>query len=83
MGIRLKGAAVYIRSNIHQAIKLKSTVTQSEHIRDRQRCVDFATLSEDEEDLRAVDERADEISRQVESGWQNIGSSSTCWKDLD
>lgn len=51
----LKRATVYIRSDVHQAIKLKSAVTNqsiSHIVNDAL----VATLSEDEEDLRAFDE---------------------------
>lgn len=59
MAIQLKRATVYIRPDIHQAIRLKSVVTNqsiSEIVNDAL----IATLSEDEEDLRAFDERASE-----------------------
>lgn len=61
MTTQLKRATVYIRPDIHQAIKLKSVVTNqsiSEIVNDAL----IATLSEDEEDLRAFEERAGEPS---------------------
>jgi plasmid stability protein len=57
MATQLKRATVYIEPDIHQAIRVKSAVTHSsisEIVNDALR----ATLSEDEEDLRAFDERA-------------------------
>lgn len=59
MATELKRATVYIRPDIHRAIKMKSVVTNqsiSEIVND----VLVATLSEDEEDLRAFEERASE-----------------------
>ena len=59
MATQLRRATVYIRPDIHQAIKMKSVVTNqsiSEIVNDAL----IATLSEDEEDLQAFDERADE-----------------------
>ena len=56
---QLKRSTVYIRSDIHKAIRLKSAVTNqsiSEIVNDAL----LATLSEDEEDLRAFEERASE-----------------------
>ena len=59
MTIQSKRSTVYIRHDIHQAIRLKSVVTNqsiSEIVNDAL----IATLSEDEEDLRAFEERASE-----------------------
>ena len=59
MVTQLKRATVYIRPDIHQAIRLKSVVTNqsiSEIVNDAL----IATLSEDEEDLRAFEERLNE-----------------------
>lgn len=59
MAIQLKRATVYIRPDIHQAIRLKSVVTNqsiSEIVNDAL----IATLSEDEEDFRAFEERSGE-----------------------
>ena len=59
MNTELKRATVYIEPELHQAIKIKSAVTQqsiSSLVNDALR----ATLSEDEEDLRAFEERASE-----------------------
>ena len=55
----LKRATVYIRSDVHRAIKLKSAVT-NQSISDIVNDALIATLSEDEEDLRAFEERAGE-----------------------
>lgn len=59
MAIELKRATVYIRPDIHRAIKLKSAVT-NQSISDIVNDALIATLSEDEEDLAAFDERANE-----------------------
>lgn len=59
MSVQSKRATVYLRPDIHQAIRLKSAVTNqsiSEIVNDAL----IATLSEDEEDLRAFEERAEE-----------------------
>ena len=55
----LKRATVYIRSDVHQAIKLKSAVT-NQSISDIVNDALVATLNEDEEDLRAFDEHAND-----------------------
>jgi hypothetical protein len=55
----LKRATVYIRPEIHQAIKLKSALT-NQSISDIVNDALIATLSEDEEDLAAFEERANE-----------------------
>lgn len=57
MKVQLKRATVYIRPDIHQAIKLKSVVT-NQSISDIVNDALIATLSEDEEDLAAFDETA-------------------------
>ncbi len=54
-----KRATVYIRPDIHQAIRLKSAVTH-QSISDIVNDALIATLSEDEEDLAAFEERAGE-----------------------
>jgi hypothetical protein len=59
MVTELKRATIYIRPDIHQAIKLKSVVT-NQSISDIVNDALVATLSEDEEDLRAFGERANE-----------------------
>lgn len=59
MATPVKRATVYIRTDIHQAIKLKSAVT-NQSISDIVNDALAATLSEDEEDLRAFDEHADD-----------------------
>ncbi len=59
MAASLKRATVYIRSDIHQAVKLKSAVTD-QSISDIVNDALVATLSEDEEDLAVFDERAAE-----------------------
>ena len=56
---QLKRATVYIRPDIHQAIRLKAAVT-NQTISDIVNDALLATLSEDEEDLRAFEERAGE-----------------------
>ncbi|MBP9663460.1 MAG: hypothetical protein KBD94_02485 [Pyrinomonadaceae bacterium] len=59
MSLQLKRATVYIEPKIHQAIKVKSALTHqsiSDLVNDALR----ATLSEDEEDLRAFDEHAND-----------------------
>lgn len=55
----LKRATVYIRPDVHQAIKLKAAVT-NQSISDIVNDALLATLNEDEEDLRAFEERANE-----------------------
>ncbi len=57
MATDLKRATVYIRPDVHQAIRLKSAVT-NQSISDIVNDALIATLSEDEEDLRAFDEHA-------------------------
>lgn len=57
MATHLKRATVYIRPEIHQAIKLKS-VTSNQSISDIVNDALIAILSEDEEDLRSFDEHA-------------------------
>jgi len=59
MATQLKRATVYIRPDIHQAIKLKAAVTDRS-ISDIVNDALLATLSEDEEDLAAFEERANE-----------------------
>jgi hypothetical protein len=59
MATQLKRATVYIRPEIHQAIKLKSVVT-NQSISDIVNDALIATLSEDEEDLAAFDETAND-----------------------
>jgi len=59
MATELKRSTVYIRPEIHRAIKLKSVVT-NQSISDIVNDALLATLSEDEEDLAAFEERADE-----------------------
>ena len=59
MASQLKRATVYIRPDIHRAIKLKSAVT-NQSISDVVNDALLATLSEDEEDLAAFEERANE-----------------------
>lgn len=59
MATELKRATVYIRPEIHKAIKLKSAVT-NQSISDIVNDALIATLSEDEEDLRSFEERASE-----------------------
>lgn len=56
MASELKRATVYIRPEIHQAIRLKSAVT-NQSISDIVNDALLASLSEDEEDLRAFEER--------------------------
>jgi hypothetical protein len=55
----LKRATVYIRPDVHQAIRLKSAVT-NQSISDIVNDALIATLSEDEEDLAAFEERSGE-----------------------
>ena len=55
MATQLKRATVYIRPELHQAVKLKSAVT-NQSISDIVNDALVAALSEDEEDLRAFDE---------------------------
>ena len=57
MATQLKRATVYIRPEIHQAIKLKS-VTSNQSISDIVNDALIAILSEDEEDLSSFDEHA-------------------------
>ncbi|MCA1588805.1 MAG: CopG family transcriptional regulator [Acidobacteria bacterium] len=59
MASQLKRATVYIRPDIHQAIRLKSAVT-NQSISDIVNDALLATLSEDEEDLAAFEERSSE-----------------------
>jgi hypothetical protein len=59
MATELKRATVYIRSDIHQAIKIKSAVT-NQSISDIVNDALLATLSEDEEDTAAFNERSGE-----------------------
>ncbi|MGD9562830.1 MAG: CopG family transcriptional regulator [Pyrinomonadaceae bacterium] len=59
MATHLKRATVYFRPDIHQAIKLKAAVTD-QSISDIVNDALIATLSEDEEDLAAFEERASE-----------------------
>ncbi len=59
MASQLKRATVYIRPDVHQAVKLKSAVT-NQSISDIVNDALVATLSEDEEDLAAFEERASE-----------------------
>ncbi len=59
MATQLKRATVYIRPDIHKAIKLKAAVTD-QSISDIVNDALLATLSEDEEDLAAFEERANE-----------------------
>jgi len=59
MATQSKRATVYIRPEIHQAIRLKSAVT-NRSISDIVNDALLATLSEDEEDLRAFDEHAND-----------------------
>ena len=59
MATQLTRATVYIRPDIHQAIKLKAAVTD-QSISDIVNDALIATLSEDEEDLAAFEERANE-----------------------
>ena len=59
MATQLKRATVYIGPDIHQAIKLKAAVTD-QSISDIVNDALIATLSEDEEDLAAFEERANE-----------------------
>jgi len=59
MAKELKRATVYIRSDIHQAIKIKSAVT-NQSISDIVNDALLATLSEDEEDTAAFNERSGE-----------------------
>ena len=59
MAIQLKRATVYIRPEVHQAVKLKSAVT-NQSISDIVNDALVAALSEDEEDLAAFEERASE-----------------------
>jgi hypothetical protein len=59
MATQLKRATVYIEPEIHTAIRLKSAISHlsiSDIVNDALR----ATLSEDEEDLAAFEERASE-----------------------
>lgn len=56
---QLKRATVYIRPDVHQAIKLKSAIT-NQSISDIVNDALIATLSEDEEDLRAFEEHAND-----------------------
>lgn len=56
---QLKRATVYIHPDIHRAIKLKSAVT-NQSISDVVNDALLAALCEDEEDLAAFDERANE-----------------------
>jgi hypothetical protein len=56
---QLKRATVYIRPEIHQAIKLKS-VTTNQSISDIVNDALVAVLSEDEEDLRSFEEHAND-----------------------
>lgn len=55
----LKRATVYLRPDIHQAIRVKSAVT-NQSISDIVNDALLATLSEDEEDIRAFDEHAND-----------------------
>jgi hypothetical protein len=55
MTIQLKRSTIYLRPDVHQAIKLKSAVT-NQSISDIVNDALVAALSEDEEDLRAFDE---------------------------
>lgn len=57
--IQSKRATVYIRPDIHQAIRLKSAVT-NQSISDIVNDALLATLSEDEEDLRAFEDHAND-----------------------
>ncbi len=59
MVTQLKRATVYIRPEVHQAVKLKSAVT-NQSISDIVNDALVAALSEDQEDLAAFDERASE-----------------------
>ncbi len=59
MATQLKRATVYIRPDIHKAIKLKAAVTD-QSISDIVNDALIATLSEDEEDLAAFEERVNE-----------------------
>ncbi|MCC6330198.1 MAG: CopG family transcriptional regulator [Acidobacteria bacterium] len=59
MATQLKRATVYIRPDIHKAIKLKAAVTD-QSISDIVNDALLATLSEDEEDLAAFEERVNE-----------------------
>lgn len=59
MATQLKRSTVYIRPDIHRAIRLKSAVT-NQSISDIVNDALIAALSEDEEDLRAFEERAAE-----------------------
>ncbi|MCC7307968.1 MAG: CopG family transcriptional regulator [Acidobacteria bacterium] len=59
MATQLKRATVYFRPDIHQAIKLKSALTD-QSISDIVNDALIATLSEDEEDLRAFDEHTND-----------------------
>jgi len=57
MSLKTKRATVYFRPDIHQAIRLKSAVT-NQSISDLVNDAILATLSEDEEDLAAFAETA-------------------------
>jgi len=59
MASQLKRATVYIRPELHQALRIKSAVT-NQSISDIVNDALVATLSEDEEDLAAFEERAGE-----------------------
>jgi len=59
MATPLKRATVYIRPDIHQAIGLKSALT-NQSISDIVNDALIAALSEDEEDLHAFEEHAND-----------------------
>ena len=59
MATELKRATVYIRSDIHRAVKMKSAAT-NQSISDIVNDALVAVLSEDEEDLRAFEEHRNE-----------------------
>jgi hypothetical protein len=59
MATELKRATVYFRPDIHQAIRIKSAVT-NQSISDIVNDALVASLSEDEEDLRAFEEHAND-----------------------
>lgn len=59
MPTQLKRSTVYIRPDIHRAIRLKSAVT-NQSISDIVNDALIAALSEDEEDLRAFEEHGND-----------------------
>lgn len=70
MGAESKRATIYLDSDLHQALKMKAAVSSksvSELVNDAVR----EALAEDEEDLRAFDERAAEplVAYEDMLGW--------------